>query len=474
MFNRKQRRAVAGPPVGGWVALPRVMPKRSRWRDRCGFYETRWRGHWSSTAQARILCTATSRAARRVDGIPIGLNKITNEVEVIDPFALYGREGDDGLTGINVVIVADIGKGKSALAKSGYVLRPVVLYRQTIILDVKMQAGTGVGEYTPIATDLGAASIRFIAGGGGACINLLDPVMSGTTEASIPGVVPKGQQALVQAVLAADLGRPLKARERGALRCALEAVHRLAEAEGRDPLPADLRDRLLDPQPGDMDSLKGRWSGRAQDWGRDLGIALDGLINGPLKGLVDEATSPDVVEALQTHPLVHFDLSALPTDGPALAIVMTVINTWISNRLVQRSSRFEQTLVVVEEGWRIARGELGRVFHSDSKLSRALLKSTVALFQHPSDVDPSSPAYALMREASIAIIGTQSNADDAKAIVEMFRFPPGTEDTLMTLPRGHYLCKVGGREPFLLEHVLSPQERAWTDTDTAVMQGAAA
>jgi hypothetical protein len=121
---------------------------------------------------------------------------------------------------------------------------------------------------------------------------------------------------------------------------------------------------------------------------------------------------------------------------------------------------------------------VGEVFYANAKLSRGIGLSLITSFQHPSDVragtpgTPGSPAFALMREASITKAYRQSREDDARMVCETYRFPPGSEDTLMTLPQGVCLCKIGSRDPFLLEHVRSPQEVRWTDTD-GVIQGRA-
>jgi hypothetical protein len=461
---RTARPAPAAARAASAAPARRRAPKRRRWLDKLGWYEPRSEGAWSTTRQAEALNLATSRRSARQEGVAAGLNKISQELEILDPFALYGDE----ISGINVCLIGDIGRGKSSLIKCAFCLRQLVAGRQVVILDRKPQSGAG--EYTPIARALGAASIRFKTGGGGACVNLLDPAIStgGEHSGGLDGVVPAGQEALVLAVLADSMGRGLDEREKAAVGMALEVVNAEARARGRAPVIRDLAMRLLNPNSGDGTMFGDRWSDRALEWGPEPGLALLRLADRDLKGLVDQETSPEVSDALEEHSLVHFDLSALPTDGPALRIVMTVINTWLANRLAARSSRYQQTVLVVEEGWHVAQGSTGEVFQANMKLSRGLGMGTVSAFHHISDLPESSPARALMQEASIVVLFGQDREDDIRETVRMYRLPAGTEEALMRLGRGQAMVKIGNRDPFLLEHIRSPHEIVLTDTDTAV------
>lgn len=445
----------------------RPPPKRRRFLDRYGWYEARREGAWTTTRQAEALNLGASRRSSRQEGVAAGLNRISQELEVIDPFMLYaGAE----ISGINVCVIGDIGRGKSALIKTAFGLRQLIGGRQVVVFDKKPQAGHG--EYTPLARALGAASIRFQTGGGtgGACINLLDPAIStgGDHAGGLSGVVPAGQEALVLAVLEDSMGRSLTEREKAAVGAALVLIGADAQRDGRAPVVRDLALRLLRPRPTDGDVFGDRWAERALEWGLEPGLALVRLADRDLAGLVDRETTPDVREALDTHPFVHFDLSSLPTSGPALRIVMTVANTWLANRLAARSSRFQQTVLIVEEGWHVAQGSTGNVFQANLKLSRGLGLSTISAFHHLADVPADSPARALMAEASIVLLFGQARADDVAEAVRMYRLPPGTEEALMRLGRGQALVKIGTRDPFLLDHIRSPHEILLTDTDTAI------
>lgn len=442
----------------------RRMPRRAGWLDRYGWYEPRSEGAWTTTRQAEAWNLATSRRRVRQDGVVAGLNTISQELEIVDAFAAYGAE----TSGINVCVIGDIGRGKSSWIKTVCVLRQLVAGRQVVVLDKKPQSGRG--EYTALAQALGAESIRFKTGGAGARLNLLDPAISagGQRLGGIDGVVPAGQEALVLAVLTDAMGRELDEKEKAAIGAGLGLVNADARAQGRDPVIRELAMRLLDPRPEDGHGFGDRWSERALEWGLEPGLALLRLAERDLRGLVDAPTSPAVRDALDTHPLVHMDLSALPTEGPALRVVMTTANTWLANKLAARSAAHEQTILVVEEGWHVATGSTGEVFRSNLKLSRGLGLSTVSAFHHPADTPTDSPARALMAEASIVVLFGQARADDAAETARLYRLPPGTEETLMRLGCGQALVKIGSRDPILVTHIRSPFEASLTDTDAAI------
>ncbi len=471
-YSLRTRRRSAGdgdePDVDAGPVPRRRPPRRSKWLDRWGWYETRAVGAYTTTRQAEVLNLATQRRDARSEGVIFGLNKLSQSLVIIDPFALYGDE----IENINVCAIGDIGKGKSSGIKTGFVLRQIAAGRRVVVLDKKRQGSAG-GEYRPVARELGVPSVRFRTGGGGASLNLLDPAIAATGRSG-GGVDPAGQNALVAAVLEDTMGRGLSEREHAALNQGLRVTGARARAEGFEATAADLADELLSPSTHHTDGrpiaeFGELWEDEARRWGRDPGLALRRLCDGDLKGLVDQPTSPEVREALE-HPLVHFDVSEMPTKGPALRVIMTVIHTWLANVLAARSDQHEQTLLVVEEGWHIAAGSTGQVFHDNMKLSRGLGLSTVSAFHHISDLPADSPARALMKEAGIVLLYGQERYEDAAEAVAMYHLPPGTEATLMNLPKGHCLIKYGSQDPMLVEHVRSSTEERLTDTD-AIIKG---
>ncbi|MFI5436168.1 ATP/GTP-binding protein [Rhodococcus baikonurensis] len=452
------------------ITVRRQPPKRNKWLDRWGWYEIRTEGAWTSTRQGEALNLATMRRSVRHEGLMTGLNKISQTMEIVDPFELYGTE----IENINIAVIGDIGKAKSSLIKTAFCLRQLALpNRQVVVIDKKRQGNKG-GEYSGIADSVGARSIRFHAGGAdgiGVRLNLLDPAIASGIERT-DGLAPAGQEALVGAVIEDTIGRPLVEKEDAALRLALQVVNERAAKEGREPILRELANELLESTPGSGATFGQLWAEDAKHWGLTPGLALRKLCEGDLKGLVDGATSPEVREALE-HPFVHFDVSALPNKGPALRVIMTVINTWLANVLASRSAQHMQTVLIVEEGWHVADGSTGKVFRENMKLSRGLGLSTCSAFHHISDLPTDSPARALMKEAGIVFLYGQDRVEDAEETARMYHLPPGSTEIIMSLAKGHCLVKYGSADPILLQHVRSDIEITLTDTDE-VIKGEAA
>ena len=465
-------------------------PERRRWLDKWGWYEGRPAGAWTTTRQAEALNLATTRQPVQHGGLLAGRNLMGQAAVRLDPFELYR---DRVIDGVNVCAIGDIGSSKSSIMKTVGLFRQLILERQIVAFDKKNQGGRG--EYGPIADILGVESVTFRAGGGGVSLNLLDPEIStdGRHAGGVPGVVPAGQELLLLAVLQDAMERPLNPREKAAVRWALAVVNQRAVESGTEPLLVDVAGQLLDGAGGKSEaaldfvrrgedvpeSIKGdlgdyayfgkRWASRSLEWGVEPGLAILELVDGALRGLVDQPTSRSVKEALK-HPFVHFDLSALPEQGPGLRVVMTTAQTWLANRLAARSLARRQTIGICEEGWFLGEGATGKVARGNMKLSRGLGYSTWSAFHHLSDHAKDSPSRALMQESDIALLYKQGRNDDAVEVCQMYHLPPETVDVLTQLGRGQCLMWMKGRDPILMQHVRSQLERDLTNTDN-VLEG---
>lgn len=476
--HRAPDRRAAAPTVG-WrppepAAPPREPtflppPRRRRWLDKTGWYEPRIDPMHTTTRQAEALNLALSSPPTSYRGLIVGTDLLSGQLVTHDPFIAYE---DKLISSVNTAVIGDVGKGKSSLLKTWACTRQLLLQdRRVVVLDKKLQSG--LGEYTALARFLGAPSIRFTTDGSGSRLNLLDPVIAlGGDQVDDAGADlsalgrPTGQMMLLRAVLAEALGRPVTEREGKALRMALMSATRGARERDRVPVIGDVVHHLLHPADDDAEALN-RTSAELQEWGLDPAFALERFLEEDLAGLVDGETSPEVH---LDHPsgFTHFDISGLPVDGPALRVVMVLINTWQFNMLARRSERAQQTVNVVEEGWHVAEGSVGEIFRRNTKLSRGLGLATVAGFHHVSDLPVDSPARSLLQEAETVFIYGQGSQDDAEACVELYNLPAGTEETIMALEQGTCLLKVGSRDPILLRHERSPSEIALTDTDGAL------
>jgi type IV secretory pathway VirB4 component len=199
-------------------------------------------------------------------------------------------------------------------------------------------------------------------------------------------------------------------------------------------------------------------------WGQDPAFELERMIEDDLSGLIDGPTSEDIQ---LNAGLTVFDVSLLPEDGPALPIVMTIINTWLANTLY-RQEEAVPTVLVIEEAWHTIQGSVATVTRRNTKLSRALSLSCQFAFHHISDIPEDSPAISMLKECGTVLLYKQQKSADALACEDMFNLPPGSADVISRLVKGTCLFKIGSHDPFEAIHVRSPLEVELTNTDGAM------
>ena len=126
------------------------------------------------------------------------------------------------------------------------------------------------------------------------------------------------------------------------------------------------------------------------------------------------------------------------------------------------------TVFVAEEGWHLVDGTFAKVTRRNQKVARGEALMNVTALQHLSDIDAGSPAIAAIQEAETVVIYRQGKEADAARCVELFNLPPSSKQTLLELPKGTALVKVGARKPVLVTHMRSAWEQSVTDTDEAM------
>lgn len=431
-------------------ALSRPSPRKAA----RGWYAPRQTPAPITTRQAEILNPALVGAPTDDEGVLQGRDVMSNLPVASDPFAAYERKQ---VTSPNVAVLGMIGSGKSSLLKTVYVLRPMVLRdRRCVVIDRKDQAGEG--EYAVVARALGTTPFKLLLGGGPGStrLNPLDPVILRG------GGVPVQLRLLASMAEQAGEGQVLDKWERKALRIAHAATLRAAETAQRVPVLEDLIPNL-GGLPADW---RADYSTQAAERLHQAGLGVRFLLDAvgdELEGLFDGPTSEHV---RLDSPLTVFDVSQLPEAGPAVPMAVAIANTWLMGEL--RHKRGLRTTFVAEEGWHLVEGAGGRLFRSNSKLSRGLGLSNVAALHHISDIPPGSPGEAMLREAQTVHIFRQERDDDIEATIRMFGLQRGSRETLANLAPGHYLLKIGNRRELYVEHVRSPLEKQITDTDAAM------
>ena len=406
-------------------------------------------------------------------GVLVGRD-LLGGVFFFDPFALYGS---GVLTNPNMVVVGQIGRGKSALMKT-YLWRQAVFGRRAWVIDPK-------GEYGALARAWGVAPLA-LCPGGALRLNPLDAALQADPTKAAFDDEHRRRAELLGSLASASLERPLLPTERGALDLAVMAASEAAEAsegakapphtvdptrghESSPTLPMVVQ-ALLQPTTAAARSVGTDVAGLAAD-GRNLALELRRLVAGDLRGMFDGPTTPGVrLDA----PFVVLDLSAV-YHSAALGVLMTCAAAWLQAGLARAGN--DRVIVVVDEAWAIlANLGVARWLQSSWKLARAWGVSNVALLHRLSDLDTPGAAgseqvglaHGLLTDSETRVVYAQPPGELPRATALL-----GLSDTeaelLPHLRRGVALWKVGSRS-FLVEHRLSPLESDLVDTD-ARMEG---
>ncbi len=450
--------SLAPPAAEGQVDVLAPEPeqgyrvRRSVGKARRGWYAPLAAPSPTTSRSAEVLNPALLAQASGYEGTLIGQDALTNSLVAYDPFTAYatGRVNSP-----NVIVIGAIGFGKSSCLKTVYVLRPLMFAnRRVVVIDKKNRAGEG--EYAELTRFFGSEPLRFVIGGGGTRINLMDPEILG-------GAV-KGQFRLLRAI--AELSndsRPLDKWEQHALRVAHRATLRDFEHTGKVPVLADLIGRLGVDDPS-FERFSDKARERIHQAGLGVGFLIEALLSDELSGLFDGPTSANV--RLQDK-LTTFDISQLPTDSPAASMVVMAANVWLMGRL-RHGHEGTRTNFVAEEGWDLVDGPGGRLFKSNSKLARGLGLSNIAAIHRPGDIPKDSPAIAMIMEAETVHLYRQDRDKDTKACVRLFNLNAGSARLLEQMPTGEHLLKIGGEPELHVRHRRSPLEVRLTNTDEAM------
>jgi len=364
-----------------------------------------------------------------------------------DPWALYRR---GVLTSPNMVVLGQIGRGKSTFVKT-FVWRQVAFGRQAWIVDPK-------GEYGPLARACGVRPLR-VSPGGALRLNPLEAPRHLTPQHGA-----RDATELLTSLASSSLGRMLGPGERTAVELAIRAV---SDTRARPTLP-DVVSALLDPDPRLAASIRTDPAGLSRE-GRHVALELRRLVEGDLAGMFDGPTSAGLE---LDSPVVVLDLSAV-FSSPALGLLMTCATAWLQAILAERSG--VKRLVVVDEAWAILHDlPTARWLQATFKLSRALGVANVAVVHRLSDLRSAGAAGSAQQQLAeglladsetLVVFGQPPSELDASG--ELLGLTRTERELLAHLGRGVALWKVGDRS-FLVEHHVGAGEVELVDTDAAM------
>jgi type IV secretory pathway VirB4 component len=365
-----------------------------------------------------------------------------------DPWELYGG---GLLSNPNMLVLGEIGTGKSALKKS-YLLRQIAFGRRAVSINAKR-------EDDRLCEAVGVEPIR-LERGGPVRLNPLDPRIA-SAEADERDVI-AGQLQLLRAVIGAALGRELTAEEQAGCRQAMLGAAERGRGEPTLPLVADAMLRPSDRAATALATEAARLAAAT----REAALALLRLCEDDLAGMFDGPTSGRIdFEA----PLVAFDLSAV-RDEDALGILRICAAAFVQRALLRQPD--VRRIVVLDEAWKLLSSLATARWLQDSyKLARSHGVQNIAIVHRLSDLTAAGSAgseqvelaVGLLKDTQTQVIFQQPPGELAR-VKELLGLNDVEAEVISSLPTGTALWRVN-RRGFLVRHRLTREEERIVDTD---------
>ncbi|MCW2666088.1 MAG: ATP-binding protein [Frankiales bacterium] len=388
------------------------------------------------------------------DGPVIGLDLLAGRtVFHYDPWVLYAQRL---LTSPNMVVLGQLGKGKSSLVKT-HLHRQALAGRQVFVLDPK-------GEYTPLAR-LHSLPLLGLGRGSPDRLNPLEPLPDETEQA-----LARRRTDTLTALAATGLGRDPAPEERAALASIAARLHPHA-------LLGDVVRALLEPVQAVATDLHTTPAALAAQV-RPVALELRRLLHGDLAGMLD---APTTCRLDPDGPGLVLDLSAV-FGSPALPAVMVAAGAWLSRALAPAAATATATaggssgrrrVLLVDEAWVLLHLPATTAWlQALSKLARAHGVQLVTVLHRASDLAGQADtgtatqarARGLLADAETRVLYTQT-AGERPLLRDLLDLTDVELDLVTQLPPHRALWQVGQHRA-VVEHLLSPREAAQLiDTD---------
>jgi type IV secretory pathway VirB4 component len=367
-----------------------------------------------------------------------------------DPYELYRRQV---LTHPALLVIGDMGSGKSSLVKT-YIRRSRALFKRGVwCLDPK-------GENGPLMRSLGATSVA-LGRGLSMRINPLEFVAGAGEEDG-------AQVTLLTGLLQWMFKRPLTVEEQQIL---METWRTLAGRTDRAPDLPSMLAGLGSPRP-ELARLLGYQSDAefAQDC-RPLALGMRALLTGPLAGICDGPTSPELRSLTD---VVNVDLSMV-LNTASFEPVLRCASAW-SAALISHLAGQQQLIFHVEEAWAVLQDlDLVRRLQAQMRLARATGVQTILVMHHLSDLrrladdgtEVHKSAEQMLSLTQTQVIYRQSTAD-ANDLRVLLGLNATEVERILHLRIGEALWRVNGRS-FVVQHRVAPSEWELIRTDSAMV-----
>ncbi len=365
---------------------------------------------------------------------------------VYDPWELYAQ---GLLTNPNLLMIGEVGTGKSALKKS-YLLRQLAFGRRAVSINAKR-------EDDRLCEALGVEPIC-LERGGGVRLNPLDERIAGGGSREALA----GQVQLLRAIIGASLKRELAPEEQAACKQALLSAAERGIDEPTLPLVAQAMLRPSDQAASALATDRGRLAAAT----RDAALALLRLCEDDLAGMFDGPTSARVDwEA----PLVAFDLSAV-RDEDGLGVLRICAAAFVQRSLSRDLD--VRRIVVLDEAWKLlANLATARWLQDSYKLARAHGIQNIAIIHRLSDLTAAGVAgseqvelaLGLLKDTQTQVVFQQPPGELAR-VRELLGLNAVEAEMVSSLPVGMALWRVN-RRSCLVRHQLTEEEEWIVDSD---------
>ncbi len=386
----------------------------------------------TSNGLATMFPIANSNTESSPNGVPIGRNYFTGLPVYLDTF-------DKNLTNPHIVIFGVTGAGKSVTMDILSSRSLVTKNTQSAILDIE-------GEYKKRTNSLGGKIIS-IKQGVASGINIFDIDIeeeNGIEKINILNKVAE-IRAILSGIMKNYMDRNLNAKELA------DIEESVIEAYSEKGINTN-KDSIYEKEGGKLgekltlEKIKKKMP-ILSDFQRilatkknskELAEILSGFLKEKSLGMFDCTSSININDCA-----IDFDLSSI-TDEVTKFYASMVITTWITEKYMRRSEKYEEKSVYIDEAWTMLKYEETANFIEN--LARRARKRGVRLViatQLPDEMITTTQGRAILNCCGTAILLKQSPISVDK-VIEFFKLSGGTREYLLQARPGDALLDIEG------------------------------
>ena len=401
----------------------------------------------TSDGVATMFPIANSNTESSINGVPIGRNYFTGLPIYLDTF-------NKNLTNPHIVILGVTGAGKSVAMDILSSRSLVTKNTQTAILDIE-------GEYKRRTESLGGKIIS-IKQGVPSGINIFD-IDTEIGENGIEKVDILNKVAEIRAILSGIMknymNRSLNAKELSDIEESVIETYKekgitnnvdsLYEKKGGKIGKKITLDKIKKKMPTLSDFHKTLSTKKNS---KELTETLNGFLKGKSLGMFDCVSNIDLNDCA-----IDFDLSGISDEVTKFYSSM-VITTWITEKYMKRSEKYEEKSVYIDEAWNMLKYEETANFIEN--LARRARKRGVRLViatQLPDEMVSTTQGRAILNCCGTAILMKQSPISVDK-VIEYFKLSVGTKEFLLQAKSGEAILDTEGTISAIYIEVLDKEK----------------